>query len=115
MLNRIGDGAEGRSCLPLGFGVLPLVFAEASRFFRVSLFSRCSRGGARAGRDRTAGSGLGLSGEETAGAWSSSRGRRRGGAKLGVLLREWGCNSAIIAAVSHYSGSIADLSSRYKR
>jgi hypothetical protein len=78
-----------------GLGVVPLALVEASLFLRVSRFSLCSRGGAR-GRARAAGSGLGLSGEDTAGVWSSSSGRFNGGARLGVLAREWACESAIV-------------------
>jgi hypothetical protein len=92
----MGESAEGRSLLDdFAFGVLCLVLAEASRFLIVSRFSLCSRAGAF-GLARAAASGLGLSGEETAGALSPSSGRRIGGTSVGVLEREGGCESAIL-------------------
>lgn len=67
----MGEGALATG--PVAFrllgalGVLPRAPAVASRFFNVSLFSRCSRAGAFAGRGLVA-EGSGLSGEDTAGA-----------------------------------------------
>jgi len=92
----MGESAEARSffCC-LGFGVLARVFAEASRFLSVSRFSLCSRGGAR-GRARAAPSGFGFSGEDMAGAWSSSSGLRSRGVAVGVFEREWVCWSAMM-------------------
>jgi hypothetical protein len=79
----------------LALGVLCLAVAEASRFLIVSRFSRCSRAGAF-GLARAAASGLGLRGDETAGALSPSSGRRIGGTRVGVLEREGGWESAIL-------------------
>jgi hypothetical protein len=76
-------------------GVLCRVVAEASRFLIVSRFSLCSRAGAL-GLARAAASGLGLSGEDTAGALSPSSGRLIGGTSVGVLERERGRESAIL-------------------
>jgi len=92
----MGESAEGRSFL-LGFalGVAWRVDAEASRFLIVSRFSLCSRAGAF-GLARAAASGLGLSGDDTAGALSPSSGRRIGGTSVGVLEREGGCESAML-------------------
>ena len=92
----MGESADGRSFFTLGLGVLWRVLAEASRFLRVSRFSLCSRGGALGLARAAAASGLGLSGEDMAGAWSSSSGRRNGGAIVGVLARELGCGSAMV-------------------
>jgi len=65
----MGDSAAGPSFFGLALGVFWRVLAEASRFLIVSRFSLCSRAGAF-GRARAAASGLGLglSGEDTAGA-----------------------------------------------
>jgi hypothetical protein len=94
----MGESATGRSFFTVfGFGVLERVFADASRFFSVSRFSRCSRSrGGAFGRARAAASGLGLSGEDIAGAWSSSSGRRSEDATAGVLPRELDCDSAMV-------------------
>ena len=92
----MGESAEGRSfLLDFALGVAWRVDAEASRFLIVSRFSLCSRAGAF-GLARAAASGLGLSGDETAGALSPSSGRRIGGTSVGVLEREGGCDSAIL-------------------
>jgi hypothetical protein len=92
--------------LTLGFGVLARVLAEASRFLRVSRFSLCSRCGGAFGRARAAASGLGLSGDEMAGEWPSSSGRRIGGASEGVVPREVGCGSAIVSVVVVSCGEV---------
>jgi hypothetical protein len=93
----MGESAAGRSFFAVfGLGVLERVLADASRFLSVSRFSLCSRSrGGAFGRARAAASGLGFSGDETAGAWSSSSGRRSGGASAGVLPRELDCDSAM--------------------
>ena len=93
----MGESAEGFSFFAreLRFGVLPRAFDDASRFLIVSRFSRCSRGGPR-GRAREAASGFGLSGEEMAGAWSSSNARFKGPDAPGVLPREFDCESAMM-------------------
>lgn len=94
----MGESAEGRSFFGFALGVFWRVLAEASRFLMVSRFSLCSRAGAF-GLARAAASGFGLSGEDTAGAWSSSSGRRIGGTRVGVLEREGGWDSAILESI----------------
>src|SRR5690242_12136856 len=99
----MGESAVVRSFLAAVFalGVLARVLADASRFLSVSRFSRCSRSrGGTFGRARAAASGLGFSGDEMAGAWSSSSGRRMGGPRAGVLEREGGCESAMLRVVT---------------
>lgn len=97
----MGESAEGFSFFvrELGFGVFPRVLDDASRFLIVSRFSRCSRGGPR-GRAREAASGFGLSGEDMAGAWSSSNVRFKGSDAPGVLAREFDCDSAMASKSS---------------
>ena len=92
----MGESADGRSFFDFALGVLWRVVAEASRFLIVSRFSLCSRGGAL-GLARAAASRFGFNGEDTAGAWSSSSGRRIGCMIVGVFEREVGCGSAISA------------------
>ena len=99
----MGESAVWRfGFFTLGFGVFARVFPDASRFLRVSRFSLRSRSrGGMLGRERAVASllGFGFNGDDTAGMWSSSSGRRSGGAIEGVFERDGGCGSAIAGDV----------------